>query len=91
MAIGTFATAFKTDAYPIESKHWQGSCKHSPHEPKSTMFNWTYIFSILAVITAVLGFSGLAGASVGIAHTLFALFLGLTIVSLFNEERRRRL
>ena len=55
------------------------------------MFNWTYIFSILAVITAVLGFSGLAGASVGIAHTLFALFLGLTIVSLFNEERRRRL
>jgi uncharacterized membrane protein YtjA (UPF0391 family) len=55
------------------------------------MLNWTLTFSILAVIAGVLGYSSLAGSAAGISQTLFALFLGLMIVSLLNEERRRRL
>ena len=59
-------------------------------EPESTMLNWTITFFILALIMGVLGVSGLAGAAVGIAQTLFALFFGLAIMSLLVDEQRRR-
>lgn len=55
------------------------------------MLNWTFTFFILAVISGILGFTKLAGSVANISQTLFALFVGLTIVSFFNEERRRRL
>ncbi len=55
------------------------------------MLNWTITFSILALIAGVFAFTRLAGTAAGISQTLFALFLGLMIVSIFNEERRRRL
>jgi uncharacterized membrane protein YtjA (UPF0391 family) len=55
------------------------------------MLNWTVTFLILALIAGLLGFTRLAGAAAGISQTLFALFIGLMIVSFINEERRRRL
>jgi len=55
------------------------------------MLNWTLTFFLLALIAGVLGFTNLAGAAAGISQTLFALFLGLMIVSLVNEERRRHM
>ena len=39
------------------------------------MLRWAFIFLALAVIAALLGFGGVAAVSVGIAKTLFALFL----------------
>ena len=45
------------------------------------MLSWALAFFILAVIAGVLGFGGIAGASVGIAKTLFFIFLILLVIS----------
>ena len=46
------------------------------------MLTWTLIFLIVALIAAVFGFTGIAGAAVGIARILFAIFLVLFLVTL---------
>lgn len=61
------------------------------NKSKSIMHNWTFTFAVLALIAGVLGFTSLAGSAASISQTLFALFLGLSIISLFNEGRRGRL
>ena len=45
------------------------------------MFKWALIFAVIALLAAVLGFGGIAGASAGIAKILF--FVGLAFVGLF--------
>ena len=45
------------------------------------MFKWALIFAVIALLAAVLGFGGIAGASAGIAKILF--FVGLALVALF--------
>lgn len=45
------------------------------------MFKWALIFAVIALVAAVLGFGGIAGASAGIAKILF--FVGLALVALF--------
>ncbi|HWW55512.1 MAG TPA: DUF1328 domain-containing protein [Sphingopyxis sp.] len=45
------------------------------------MCKWALIFAVIALVAAVLGFGGIAGASAGIAKTLF--FVGLALVALF--------
>ena len=71
---------------------WPEFCKQrNVTHPLVTMLNWTFTFFILAVISGILGFTSLAGSAVGVSQTLFALFVGLMIVSLVNEERRRNL
>ncbi|MGH8024140.1 MAG: DUF1328 domain-containing protein, partial [Limisphaerales bacterium] len=39
------------------------------------MLGWTLVFLIVALIAGLLGFTGIAGAAVGIARFLFAVFL----------------
>jgi len=41
------------------------------------MLRWALIFLVLGIIAAALGFTGIAGASVGIAKVLFFLFLAI--------------
>ena len=41
------------------------------------MLRWSLIFLVIGLIAGLLGFSGVAGAAVGIAKTLFVLFLAL--------------
>lgn len=45
------------------------------------MFKWALIFALIALVAAVLGFGGIAGAAAGIAKILF--FIGLALVVLF--------
>ncbi|WP_374525763.1 DUF1328 family protein [Sphingopyxis sp.] len=45
------------------------------------MFKWALIFAVIALLAAVLGFGGVAGAAAGIAKILF--FVGLALVVLF--------
>ncbi|WEK45763.1 MAG: DUF1328 domain-containing protein [Candidatus Andeanibacterium colombiense] len=45
------------------------------------MFKWALIFAVVAVVAALLGFGGIAGASAGIAKLLF--FLGIALVAVF--------
>jgi uncharacterized membrane protein YtjA (UPF0391 family) len=44
------------------------------------MLNWALTFLVVALIAAVLGFGGIAGAATGIAQALFFIFLVLMIV-----------
>ncbi len=45
------------------------------------MFKWALIFLIVALVAALFGFGGIAGAAAGIAKILF--FIGLALVALF--------
>jgi len=45
------------------------------------MFKWALIFAVIALVAALLGFGGIAGAAGGIAKILF--FVGLALVVLF--------
>ena len=46
------------------------------------MLSWSISFLVIALISALLGFSGLAGMAAGFAKILFAVFLVLFVVSL---------
>ncbi|WP_067757624.1 DUF1328 domain-containing protein [Niabella ginsenosidivorans] len=47
------------------------------------MLRWTITFLIVAIIAAVLGFTGIAVAFAGIAKILFYIFVVLFIISFF--------
>jgi len=46
------------------------------------MLGWTIIFLMIALLAGVLGFTGIAGAAIGIAKIIFAIFLALFLLSL---------
>jgi uncharacterized membrane protein YtjA (UPF0391 family) len=46
------------------------------------MLRWTVIFLVVAIIAALFGFTGIAGASIGIAKVLFYIFLALFVITL---------
>ena len=45
------------------------------------MLSWALTFLVVAIIAAVFGFTGIAGAATDIARTLFFVFLVLLVVS----------
>jgi len=54
------------------------------------MLGWALTFLVIALVAAVFGFGGIAGASVGIAKLLFFLFLVLFIVSMIARAVQGR-
>ena len=44
------------------------------------MLRWAVIFLVIALVAGLLGFSGVAGASIAIAKTLFFIFLVVFLV-----------
>ena len=46
------------------------------------MLRWAFIFLVLGIIAALLGFTGIAGVSIGIAKFLFFAFLAIFAVML---------
>ncbi len=46
------------------------------------MLRWALIFLVVALIAGALGFTGIAGASIAIAKTLFFIFLVIFAVLL---------
>ncbi len=54
------------------------------------MLNWAVTFLVIALIAAVLGFTSIAGAAIGIAKILFYVFLILFLVSLVSHLVRGR-
>jgi uncharacterized membrane protein YtjA (UPF0391 family) len=46
------------------------------------MLRWAVIFLVVGLIAGMLGFTGVAGASVGIAKFLFFLFVAMFVVFL---------
>jgi uncharacterized membrane protein YtjA (UPF0391 family) len=53
------------------------------------MLNWALAFFLIAILAAVLGFSGIAVASAGIAKALFFVFLVIFLVTLVMGVARR--
>tara|TARA_R110002073_G_scaffold131684_6_gene278386 strand:- start:208 stop:498 length:291 start_codon:yes stop_codon:yes gene_type:complete len=47
-----------------------------------TMLSWAVTFFVVAIIAAILGFGGIAGAASGIAQMLFFIFVVLFVISL---------
>ena len=45
------------------------------------MLGWALVFFVMALVTAALGFGGLAGITASIAQVLFVVFLVLTVVT----------
>lgn len=46
------------------------------------MLYWALVFFVVALVAAILGFGGIAGAAIGIAKILFFVFLVLFLISL---------
>jgi uncharacterized membrane protein YtjA (UPF0391 family) len=46
------------------------------------MLRWALIFFVVALVAALLGFTGIAGEAMGVARILFYIFLVLFLVSL---------
>lgn len=46
------------------------------------MLYWALMFLVVAIVAGLFGFGGIASASVGIAQTLFYVFLVLLVISL---------
>ncbi|MGA6987276.1 MAG: DUF1328 domain-containing protein [Terriglobales bacterium] len=53
------------------------------------MLNWAVTFFVIALIAALLGFTGIAVAAAGTAKLLFVVFLILFVVSLAAHLGRR--
>jgi uncharacterized membrane protein YtjA (UPF0391 family) len=54
------------------------------------MLGWALTFLMIALIAAVLGFGGIAGASAGIAKVFFFVFLVIFLATLFFRSVRTR-
>ena len=52
------------------------------------MLGWAITFFIIAIIAAVFGFGGIAGAATGIAQFLFFVFVALLVISLVANALR---
>lgn len=55
------------------------------------MLSWALFFFLIAILAAVFGFGGLAGAASGIAQLLFFGFLVLAVVVLLTGRGRSSL
>jgi len=53
------------------------------------MLRWAVIFFIVALLAAVLGFTGIALAAAGIANILFYVFVILFALTLLSHVARR--
>jgi uncharacterized membrane protein YtjA (UPF0391 family) len=46
------------------------------------MLSWSLIFFVIAIISGLLGFSGIAGTAAGVAKVLFGIFLVLFLAAM---------
>ena len=53
------------------------------------MVRWALGFFLVAIVAAIVGFSGVAVAAGGIAKILFFLFLFLCMLTLIGDQVRR--
>lgn len=49
------------------------------------MLHWSLVFLVVALIAALLGFTGIAATSAGIARILFGVFLVLFLISFLSQ------
>jgi uncharacterized membrane protein YtjA (UPF0391 family) len=55
------------------------------------MLSWAFLFLMVTLLAALLGYTGIAGTAAGIAQTLFVLFLCFFLVAvLIGRSGRHR-
>jgi len=54
------------------------------------MLRYAIIFLVIALVAGILGFGGIAGASVGIAKILFFVFVALFVIGILVHFVRGR-
>ena len=54
------------------------------------MLRWVVIFLIVAIVAAIFGFGGIAGAAVSIAKTIFFIAIVLFLISMVAHMMRRK-
>jgi uncharacterized membrane protein YtjA (UPF0391 family) len=59
----------------------------SEFKKEEDMLSWTITFLVIALVAALLGFGGIAGAAAGIAKILFFVFLIAFVVTLVMGRR----
>jgi uncharacterized membrane protein YtjA (UPF0391 family) len=73
----------KTFALKLHGTVWANNAADGVNNKKEVvMLGWTLMFLIIALVAGVLGFTGIAGAAVGIARILFCIFLVLFLATL---------
>jgi uncharacterized membrane protein YtjA (UPF0391 family) len=55
------------------------------------MLHYALVFLVLGLIAALFGFTGIAGASIGIAKILFFVFIAIFVVMLLMGRGRGRM
>jgi uncharacterized membrane protein YtjA (UPF0391 family) len=63
------------------SRHASGALLRPVMKEESAMLSWVVTFLVIALIAGVLGFGGIAGASVEIAKAIFFIAVILFLVS----------
>ncbi len=53
------------------------------------MFYWVVVFSVMALISGIFGFGGIASASVGIAQVIFFIFVAFIAITVLAGLIRR--
>lgn len=53
------------------------------------MLGWALTFLVVALVSATLGFTAVAGAAFGTAKVLFYVFLALSVAALISHLARR--
>lgn len=53
------------------------------------MLAWTFTLLIIAIFAGILGFTGIAGAAVGIAKILCFVFIALFLLALWLDRSNR--
>jgi uncharacterized membrane protein YtjA (UPF0391 family) len=82
--------------FPLYGRIPSPFCKLSPvifipdRKGGFAMLRWALIFFIVALLAAVLGFSGIAVAAAGVAKVLFFLFVVLLLITLLGHVARRQ-
>jgi uncharacterized membrane protein YtjA (UPF0391 family) len=66
---------------------WKSHYRNTTSSRRKSMFYWAAVFLIIALVAAVLGFSGIAGTSANIAWILFVVGLIVAVVFLVLGRR----
>jgi uncharacterized membrane protein YtjA (UPF0391 family) len=81
-----FCLRYKTGIYDTARKVADLRLR-SEFKKEEDMLSWTITFLVIALVAALLGFGGIAGAAAGIAKILFFVFLIAFVVTLVMGRR----
>jgi uncharacterized membrane protein YtjA (UPF0391 family) len=65
----------------------QSGCSIAAEGPEESMLHYAWVFLVIALIAAVLGFGVIAGTAATIAKFLFVAFLVIFLISFFMGRR----